>query len=649
MHHPFCRASAESLLHASHHPSQNFNRVLFPDDYAQYNGDDADNPQDRFFLFTGDEVRSSIQLMMSRYWALPQLGLAPIDIAISSLLQQGSGGGNVTLNDLPYPTVTYTYIQPASSGDSSSSGSSGSLDSLFSPTAPFPLSTATASVVMANESYVFPVSGRDQEGMRSFFANLVSLTYDLRMRVHDPLPDASFITARACFEWQSLVTYDFSGRSHVEVLWWYNLLRRCPDDPTINTSVAGLTIASLIAAILHELITFAAVIRWTRLFFKARARQQVERESAAWRFLLESKGKGKGKGEHAGHTHSAPHVHSSAVKAGRPGEVSAAAEVAAAEEVCEDVHDDCHTEGEGSDAGAQLHPDADDHVMLRAWDLLRLLRPWLLLSSAGSILLAVHCGLILASGVDVSGYGHDVVIGASSAMLWLSLLRYLDVTPQFYSTILTLQMAVPKIVRFLIGVLPIFAAFAFFAMVAFNTHAVRYADATFSFMTLFSFINGDALTETFQHTEGRSASISYWLARNARRAGTLFPGQGPAAEGDQWWSNPTVARGDWAYGLSYYTLVGDLYLMLSILVFMYVVLNCMIAVIEESFFTTRSEEGDAALLALKLRELRLRAKVARLASGAAPGTAAADVDMSLLSSFRSGGGGGGGHGHSHGR
>lgn len=61
---------------------QNFHAALFPDDYAQYNGDSTDNPtMNRYFIFDLNSAVEARALLLQRYWALPLLATVPIEVA----------------------------------------------------------------------------------------------------------------------------------------------------------------------------------------------------------------------------------------------------------------------------------------------------------------------------------------------------------------------------------------------------------------------------------------------------------------------------------------------------------------------------------------------------------------------------------------
>jgi len=171
---------------------------------------------------------------------------------------------------------------------------------------------------------------------------------------------------------------------------------------------------------------------------------------------------------------------------------------------------------------------------------------------------------------DVPPQHQALLLAVAASCLVLSLLRYLDFSPGLYSTMLTIRASGPNIVRFLVGVAPVFVAMCLFSLVVFSRYGSmpRYANATMSFMTLFAFFNGDALRETFTHTE--------------------------------------------ATGSAYRTVVGDIHLCMLILLFTYVVANCTVALVEQAFFDTRTSQAHDMVRKSRLRKIHIRMTVAEL-------------------------------------
>jgi len=158
--------------------------------------------------------------------------------------------------------------------------------------------------------------------------------------------------------------------------------------------------------------------------------------------------------------------------------------------------------------------------------------------------------------------------GAGVGTLWVSLTRYL---PGYgYGTLkLTIERSFPKIVRFLVGCLPTFLAFAMFGLVAFGGSSTKFATLKDAVITLFSLFNGDAIRDTFSELVVLNPVVAQLC--------TFFPlGRFCAATRH----SRHVCQ--------------DLYSF--VLLFSYIVLNLVLAIVEEAFFnlSLASSQGNTA-------------------------------------------------------
>ena len=97
--------------------------------------------------------------------------------------------------------------------------------------------------------------------------------------------------------------------------------------------------------------------------------------------------------------------------------------------------------------------------------------------------------------------------------------------------------------QFLASVVPLFVGWGLFGLTMFGAYAPRWANRSMTFITLFAYVNGDAMQETFSHTR--------------------------------------------ILGNSFMTAVSQIYLYTFVFLFMYVVLNVFVAINEEAFFASR--------------------------------------------------------------
>ena len=138
---------------------------------------------------------------------------------------------------------------------------------------------------------------------------------------------------------------------------------------------------------------------------------------------------------------------------------------------------------------------------------------------------------------------HRLLGSLGCSLLWVNLVRYLQYNRNYYMVILTIRYAAPRVLRFLVGVLPIMMGYAFFGMTYFGSESDRFSTFGASMVTLFAVLNGDVIRETFLN---------------------LFP---------------------------VYPVISQIYLYSFICLFIYVVLNVFIAIVEEAFFMSRRSQG----------------------------------------------------------
>eukprot|EP00644_Phytophthora_capsici_P007323 jgi/Phyca11/546359/estExt2_Genewise1Plus.C_PHYCAscaffold_210023 len=138
-------------------------------------------------------------------------------------------------------------------------------------------------------------------------------------------------------------------------------------------------------------------------------------------------------------------------------------------------------------------------------------------------------------------FWHRLLHATALLLLWSCLVGYLEHNQNIYSIVLTLKWGTPRVLQFLLGVSPIFFGFALFGTIYFGNKIEEFGTLSESMVTLFSLMNGDIIMDTFDAME-----------------------------------------------LHQFVISGKVYLYSFISLFMYVVLNIFIAIVEEAFFATQS-------------------------------------------------------------
>lgn len=138
-------------------------------------------------------------------------------------------------------------------------------------------------------------------------------------------------------------------------------------------------------------------------------------------------------------------------------------------------------------------------------------------------------------------FWHRLLHASALLLLWSCLVGYLEHNSHIYSIVLTLKWGAPRVLQFLIGVSPIFLGYALFGTIYFGARIKEFGSMSASMATLFAVLNGDVILDTFD-----------------------------------------------ALDLHHFSVSGKLYLYSFIALFIYVVLNIFVAIVEEAFFATRS-------------------------------------------------------------
>ncbi|GBG28775.1 Mucolipin-2 [Hondaea fermentalgiana] len=211
-------------------------------------------------------------------------------------------------------------------------------------------------------------------------------------------------------------------------------------------------------------------------------------------------------------------------------------------------------------------PDLARGKLRFAWrDRLRFFNFWFVLASLAAVLNSGQAiaRLVRSNGLAPVSTGEKFAAGLGCGLIWVNSVSFLAHKSQYLTIVLTLNRALPRVARFLMGVVPILLAYALFGMIFFGDHAERFGSFGMSMITLFSVLNGDVIRETFMDI------------------------------------------------VSAYPVMTQIYLYTFISLFMYVVLNVFIAIVEESFFSTRavarSLETFAKQVKIKRKETMLGA------------------------------------------
>ncbi|ETO17267.1 hypothetical protein RFI_20065, partial [Reticulomyxa filosa] len=118
------------------------------------------------------------------------------------------------------------------------------------------------------------------------------------------------------------------------------------------------------------------------------------------------------------------------------------------------------------------------------------------------------CRYLLFETKSMNWYPCFFFIGIGCMFSWISMIQYLEQFPHYYFLILTLKTSSPRVLAFVVGVLPIFIGFACFGVAYFATSSSLFSTIDEAAVTLFSLLNGDSIHDVFDAIYSASPIIS---------------------------------------------------------------------------------------------------------------------------------------------
>lgn len=204
------------------------------------------------------------------------------------------------------------------------------------------------------------------------------------------------------------------------------------------------------------------------------------------------------------------------------------------------IDNDKHKVADVGELSEELAKIREAFQNLSLKDKLSIINLWFIVSLTGAIFSTAY-GIVAV--FDLNGeLGTRTVnksfLGGACLFTWFSLIQYLEYFPEYYVLISMLKKSAPRISQFLMGVFPLFIGYALLAMVSFGDNVDRFGDLLETLTTLFSVVNGDIIYETFS-------------------------------------------------SLSDFGIAGQLFIYIYVIIFTYIVLMTIIAIVEEAFFESK--------------------------------------------------------------
>ncbi|XP_001606145.2 mucolipin-3 [Nasonia vitripennis] len=132
--------------------------------------------------------------------------------------------------------------------------------------------------------------------------------------------------------------------------------------------------------------------------------------------------------------------------------------------------------------------------------------------------LLIIMGSAIKQQIERKQYGNDhwnlcsIFLGTGNLLVWFGVLRYLGFFKTYNVVILTLKKAAPKVARFLICAILIYAGFTFCGWLVLGPYHMKFRSLATTSECLFALINGDDMFATFSITSFKSPML-WWYSR----------------------------------------------------------------------------------------------------------------------------------------
>jgi hypothetical protein len=132
---------------------------------------------------------------------------------------------------------------------------------------------------------------------------------------------------------------------------------------------------------------------------------------------------------------------------------------------------------------------------------------WSFICLFGNVVQIFGAGLCLFDTENVIT-STEVLVGFGCMLAYINIGRYLTYDQNYSTIFATLQRALPNVLRYLLGVMPIFFGFLFFGLCLF-WRSERFVSTSSTMITLYSLINGDSVFDIFSDLSG----VSFFLGQ----------------------------------------------------------------------------------------------------------------------------------------
>ena len=132
---------------------------------------------------------------------------------------------------------------------------------------------------------------------------------------------------------------------------------------------------------------------------------------------------------------------------------------------------------------------------------------WSITCLIGSIIQLFGSGLSLFDSDGVLSTT-EILVGLGCMLSYVNIGRYLEYYSDYSSIFQTIKIALPNVLRYVLGVLPIFFGYLFFGICLF-WRSDRFNSTSNAVVSLFAILNGDSIFDTFNDLSG----VSFFLGQ----------------------------------------------------------------------------------------------------------------------------------------
>jgi Polycystin cation channel len=147
--------------------------------------------------------------------------------------------------------------------------------------------------------------------------------------------------------------------------------------------------------------------------------------------------------------------------------------------------------------------DDDDTIFDRIATMIGKISVWWLIGLFGDLTTivvssyALHRGVFSALSTETIQYLH-FFLGLSGLLCWVRLVpRFQHFGPRYNLLLSTMRLAMPFLVRFFLGILPVYMGFSLFGVLMFSTVTRKFRDLGQTAQSLFAILNGDMIEDSY--------------------------------------------------------------------------------------------------------------------------------------------------------